>query len=193
MPDDKPSPHEQLPVPLELIQRRIYVIRGHKVMLDADLAELYEVPTKRLNEAVRRNIKRFPADFMFQLSDEEATALRSQIATLETGRGRHSKYAPLAFTEHGATMLSSVLNSDRAIEMGILVVRAFIELRALLATHKDLARKIEQMEAAQRRQAGTLRQHTIILEGLVKDIQRIKHPPITRAIGFLIPRRPKKK
>ena len=102
-----------LPVPLELIERRIYVIRGQKVMLDADLAELYEVETRALNQAVRRNGSRFPGDFMFQLTEREAAALRSRFVTLEKGRGSHSKYAPLAFTEHGVAMLSSVLNSDR--------------------------------------------------------------------------------
>src|SRR5208282_1077678 len=94
----------------EMIERKIYLIRGHKVMIDSDLAELYEVPTKRLNEQVRRNLKSFPSDFMFQLTTEEAESLRSQIATLKTGRGRHRKYLQYVFTEQGVAMLSSVLN-----------------------------------------------------------------------------------
>src|SRR5215467_4712098 len=111
-----PSPADKLPVPAELIDRRIYIVRGRKVMLDADLAELYQVETRVLNQAVRRNLDRFPEDFMFQLTAHEASALRSQIVTLEKGRGRYSKYAPLAFTELGVAMLSSVLNSDRAVQ-----------------------------------------------------------------------------
>lgn len=110
------TPAAQLPVPAQLIERRIYLIRGQKIMLNTDLAELYQVPTKAFNQAVRRNARRFPADFMFQLTEEEATALRSQSVTLEAGRGRHSKYAPLAFTEHGVAMLAAVLNSDRAVQ-----------------------------------------------------------------------------
>jgi peptidoglycan/xylan/chitin deacetylase (PgdA/CDA1 family) len=122
-------------VPVELVARRIYIIRGQRVILDSDLAELYQVETKTLNQAVRRNPDRFPQDYMFQLSGEEATALRSQIVTLEKGRGRYSKYAPLAFTEHGVAMLSSVLKSQRAVQMSILIVRAFVNLRELLATN----------------------------------------------------------
>lgn len=101
---------ESAAIPLEVIARRIYLIRGHRVMLDSHLAELYQVPTKVLNQAVRRNLSRFPEDFMFQLSDEEAASLRSQSVTLDKGRGRHSKYAPLVFTEQGIAMLASVLD-----------------------------------------------------------------------------------
>jgi hypothetical protein len=162
-------------------------------MLDSDLAELYQVPTKALNQAVRRNAHRFPADFMFQLTEEEATALRSQSVTLEAGRGRHSKYAPLAFTEHGVAMLSAVLNSDRAVQfMSILIVRAFVKLRELLATNTDLGRKIEQIEASQKQHARALQEHTSILVSVVQDVQKLKNPPTTRAIGFVL-RSPKKK
>jgi hypothetical protein len=177
--------HSSLPVPLELIERRIYLIRGQRVMLDADLAELYQSPTKAFNQAVRRNANRFPEDFMFQLTEEEASALRSQAVTLESGRGRYSKYAPLAFSEHGVAMLSAVLNSERAVQMSILIVHAFIKLRELLASHKILAEKIEKLERAQK-------QHGSILVAVVQDIQKVKHPPITRAIGFIV-RGPKKK
>ncbi|MGO9257000.1 MAG: ORF6N domain-containing protein [Bryobacteraceae bacterium] len=192
MPKAPSSPAGRLPVPLETIERRIYVIRGQKVMLDSDLAELYQVPTKRLNEAVRRNGNRFPEDFMLQLTAEEAAALRSQIATLDTGRGRYSKYAPLAFTEHGVAMLSSVLNNERAAQMNILIIRAFVKLRELLASNKEMARKIEELEDAQKRTARTQQQHGSILVGVINDIQRLKNPPITRAIGFVY-RSPKKK
>ncbi len=133
-------------VPLERIETRIIVFRGHKVMLDSDLADLYGVSTKRLNEQVRRNIKRFPADFMIQLTDEEANALRSQIATLKPGRGKHRKYLPYAFTEQGVAMLSSVLNSERAIQVNIEIMRAFVRLRAMALSYKELARKVDAME-----------------------------------------------
>jgi hypothetical protein len=133
-------------VPLERIEKRIFVFRGHKVMLDSDLADLYGVSTKRLNEQVRRNIKRFPADFMIQLTDEEANALRSQIATLKPGRGKHRKYLPYAFTEQGVAMLSSILNSERAIRVNIEIVRAFVRLRAMAFSYKELARKVDAME-----------------------------------------------
>lgn len=107
-------------------------------MRDNDLATLYGVPTKRLNEQVRRNTKRFPADFMFQLTQQEAKALKSQFATSKQGRGGR-RYLPLVFTEQGVAMLSSVLNSERAIQVNIAIMRAFVELRAMLTTHKDLS------------------------------------------------------
>jgi hypothetical protein len=123
----------------ESIRGRILLVRGHKVMLDSDLADVYGVAVKRLNEQVKRNRRRFPADFMFQLTAREASVLRSQFATSKTGRGgRRSR--PYAFTEHGAVMLASVLNSVTAIGASILVVRAFVRLRIVLAAHKDLAR-----------------------------------------------------
>jgi len=133
-------------IPVEIIERKIYLIRSQKVMLDSDLAKLYGVQIKRFNEQVRRNLKRFPADFMFQLNKEEADSLRSQIATLKIGRGEHRKYLPYAFTENGVAMLSSVLNSERAIEVNIQIMRTFTKLREMLLTHKDLQRKIEDLE-----------------------------------------------
>ena len=111
-------------IPVEIIERKIYLIRGCQVMLDSDLAELYQVQTKRLNEAVRRNLRRFPADFMFQLNEEELENLRSQIATSNSGHGDSGR--PYAFTEHGVAMLSSVLTSERAVELNILIIRAFV-------------------------------------------------------------------
>ncbi len=133
-------------IPAERIERSILLIRGQKVLLDSDLASLYGVTTKRLNEQVKRNAERFPVDFMFQLNAEEYKALRSQLATLKAGRGQHRKYRPYVFTEHGAIMAANVLNSPRAIEMSVYVVRAFVRLREVLTTHKDLARKLEELE-----------------------------------------------
>lgn len=128
------------------IESKIHLVRGQKVMLDSDLAELYGVTTKRLNEQVRRNADRFPEDFMFSLSSEEFDLLRSHFATLKTGRGQHRKYLPYVFTEHGALMAASVLNSPRAIEVSIFVVRAFVKLREMVASHKDLSQRLDEME-----------------------------------------------
>ena len=132
-------------IPQEVIQQKIFLIRGQKVMLDNDLAELYEVETRALNQAVKRNIKRFPSDFMFQLNQSEAADLsRSQFVILK--RGHNIKYLPYAFTENGVAMLSGVLNSDRAIAVNIQIMRTFTKLRNLLATHKELRMKIEEIE-----------------------------------------------
>jgi hypothetical protein len=128
------------------IESKMFLIRGCKVMLSYHLAELYEVETKVLNQAVKRNIERFPEDFMFQLTEEEAALLRSQIVTLETGRGQHAKYLPYAFTEQGVAMLSSVLRSDRAIQVNIEIMRAFVRLRQMLATNAELSRKLVALE-----------------------------------------------
>ena len=133
-------------VPFERIERAILVVRGQKVILDETLAELYGVPTKRLNEQVKRNRDRFPGDFMFQLSLDERESLRSQIATLKRGRGQHRKYLPYVFTEHGAVMAANVLNSVTAVQASIQVVRAFVRLRQMLASHEELARKLEALE-----------------------------------------------
>jgi len=134
----------EIVVKQEVIERIIYMIRGHKVMLDSDLAELYAVEVKQLKRQVRRNIERFPADFMFQISKEEYESLRCQIGTLK--RGEHSKYLPYAFTEQGVAMLSSVLHSKRAIQVNIAIMRAFVKLREMLTANKDLARKLNAME-----------------------------------------------
>lgn len=132
-------------VPVEWIVKRIFLLRGHKVMLNSDIAILYKVPTYRLNEQVRRNIKRFPPDFMFQLSPEDMGLLRSQIAISKLGRGGR-RYAPLVFTEQGVAMLSTVLNSERAILVNIAIMRAFVKLRELLASHKELAKRLDELE-----------------------------------------------
>lgn len=131
-------------LPAERIQDRIYMVRGQKVMLSFDLAELYAVPVKVLTQAVKRNAERFPADFMFQLTRQEVAHLKSQIVTLESS---HTPRAtPYAFTEQGVAMLSSVLHSPRAVKVNIEIMRAFVKLRQLLATHADLARKLEELE-----------------------------------------------
>lgn len=132
-------------VPSQKIESAILLIRGHRVMLDADIARLYAVTTKRLNEQVKRNRDRFPADFMFQLTLDEAKSLRSQSATSNRPRGGR-RYRPYAFTEHGAIMLASMLNSRRAVEASVYVVRAFVKLREVLSTRKDLARKLAELE-----------------------------------------------
>lgn len=128
----------------ESIEKLIYLIRGERVMLDQDLAELYGVETKALVQAISRNLNRFPSDFMFQLSFQEFSALRSQIVTSKGRGGRRS--IPYAFTEHGVAMLSSVLRSERAVEINIQIIRAFVRLRQLIATHAGLAEKLERLE-----------------------------------------------
>ncbi len=131
-------------VPPQRIEQSILVIRGHKIMLDADLAMLYGVETRALNQAVRRNLQRFPVDFMFQLTPIEAERLRSQTVTSKSRGGR--RYLPYAFTENGVAMLSSILNSDRAIHVNIEIMRVFTRLRRMLASHADLLRRLDEME-----------------------------------------------
>jgi hypothetical protein len=147
MPTKKTTHKRQLPVPVAAIERRIYLVRGEKVMLDADLASLYDVETKTLNRAVRRSIDRFPEDFMFQLTDEEAKSLRYQIGTLKAaGRGQHRKYLPYVFTEQGVAMLSSVLRSRRAVEVNIAIMRAFVNLRRMMLSNEELNRRVNALE-----------------------------------------------
>ena len=166
-------------IPAERLEKAIVQIRGQKVMLGHDLAKLYGVSTKRLNEQVRRNLARFPEDFMFQLTAEEADASRSQIATLK--RGQNIKYLPYAFTEQGVAMLSSVLNSARAIEVNIAIMRAFVRLREVLATHEDLARKLNELE----RKFG---EHDEKFHLVFEAIRQLMAPPSVpekkRRIGF---------
>jgi len=133
-------------VPLERIEQTILLIRGEKVILDSDLATLYQVQVKALNAAVSRNASRFPSDFMFRLTDEEWHSLRFKNSTLKNRRGTHRKYAPNAFTELGVAMLSSVLRSERAIQVNIDIMRTFVQLRRLLETNVELARKLDDLE-----------------------------------------------
>lgn len=132
-------------IPAERIERHILLIREHKVMLDADLAELYEVETKELNLAVRRNFERFPEDFMFQLSEEEFRNLRFHSETSRSWGGR--RYRPYAFIEQGVAMLSTVLRSSRAVQVNVAIMRAFVKLRGMLSSHRELARKFDEMES----------------------------------------------
>lgn len=184
-------------LPLETITQRILVLRGLKVLLDSDLAALYGVPTKRFNEQVKRNLERFPADFMFQLTEEEFAALRSQFATLKTGRGQHRKYLPYVFTEHGAIMASMILNSPRATEVSVYVVRAFVQLREVLTSHRDLAQKLEELENKTEMmsvQHDTFAHNTRVqLKQVFDAIRELMTPPETpkkRAIGFVTPEDP---
>ena len=179
------------PVTLEAIAGRIVVVRGHKVIVDADLAALYGVQTRRLNEQVRRNAGRFPADFMLRLSAEEWTSLRSQFAILKPGRGQHRKYLPLVFTEHGALMAATVLNSPRAVEVSLYVVRAFVRLRETLAAHKDLAAKLRILE--KKTEALALRHDSFAADTrlqlrqvfeAIRELMRAPEPK-RRPIGFV--------
>ena len=159
------------------IEKRIYYIRGHKVMIDTDLAVLYRVPTGAFNQAVRRNMLRFPADFMFQLTADETEILRSQIVISSWG-GR--RYLPFVFTEQGVAMLSSVLKSDRAIQVNIAIMRAFVKLRELLATHRELAQRLEDLEKRFQRHDGQIREVFEAIRALLVA------QPVKRPIGFRV-------
>lgn len=172
-------------VAVDTVASRIVTLRGQRVIVDADLAALYGVETKRLNEQVRRNLERFPADFMFTLEQDEWEALRSQFATLKTGRGQHRKYLPYAFTEHGAIMAATVLNSPRAVEVSIYVVRAFVQLRELLTGHKELAKRLDELETRIERKLTSQDQ---AIAGILDAIRQLMAPPPApkkRPIGFV--------
>ncbi|MDD4178973.1 MAG: ORF6N domain-containing protein [Candidatus Margulisbacteria bacterium] len=174
-------------IPIERIENRIYLIRGTKVMLDKDLATLYGVKTKNLNKGVVRNRKRFPIDFMFQLNKEEYDRLRFQIGTLK--QGQHSKYLPYVFTENGVAMLSSILRSERAIEVNIQIMRAFTHLRQLISSHKELAHKINELEKKHSK-------HEIEITTVFKLLKKLMEPVIVqpkpaKPIGFLADRKDK--
>ena len=171
-------------VPAELIAERIFIVRGHKVILDSDLAALYEVPTKQFNQAVKRNLAKFPTDFMFALTTAEWASLRSQFVTLDTGPGRHRKYLPYVFTEHGAIMAASLLNSPRALEVSVYVVRAFVQLREFLASNKDLARQLKALEKRIEKKLGSQDQ---AIAGIIDTLRQLMSPAnTTRRIGFVI-------
>lgn len=182
-------------LPLEAITLRIVTLRGQRVIVDADLAALYDVPTKRFNEAVKRNLAKFPADFMFTLNDEEFAALRSQSATSNTttsGRGGR-RYAPRVFTEHGALMAATILNSPRAVEVSVYVIRAFVRLRELAATHADLAKRLDELE---NKTEGLAMQHETFsrntrnqLKQVFDALRELMVPPDPpkRPIGFVTP------
>jgi ORF6N domain-containing protein len=163
------------------VESRILILRQEKVILDSDLAELYGVTVKRLNQQVQRNLERFPADFMFQLTAKEDEILRLQIATSSSGHGGR-RYPPYAFTEHGAIMAATVLNSPKAVEMSVFIVRAFVRLRRMLATNRQLATKIDELERK-------LETHDTAIQELIEAIKQLMIPedgPRTR-IGFRLP------
>jgi hypothetical protein len=161
-------------VAIEVVEKKILLIRGQKVILDVDLAELYNVTTKVFNQAVKRNIDRFPKDFMFQLTADEALTIRSQFVTASR---RNIRYLPYALTEHGIIMAASILNSQRAIDASVYVVRAFIKLREMIASHKDLTKKLNELE---KKYDG---QFQIVFEAIRQLIEVEEKPK--RKIGFI--------
>ncbi len=175
---------QSVQVSAEVLENQIHIVRGQRVMLDEDLAKLYDVPTKVFNQAVKRNLERFPDDFSFQLTLQKVTILRSQIATSSLGHGGR-RYLPRAFTEHGVAMLSSVLNSQRAIDVNIEIIRAFVRLRRLLATPGELVAQLQKL-------AETVQLHDeqikVITDVLRKLMEPPPQPPKGR-IGFHVPER----
>lgn len=176
------EPKGHLAVPDEVIMNKILIVRGLKVMIDSDLAELYSVTTKRLNEQVKRNIKRFPEDFMFRLTEEEKEQVVANCDHLK--RLKFSPYLSFVFTEHGAVMLASVLSSDRAIQVNVQIVRAFIRMRELLSTHKEIIQKLEQLQKNDIDQDEKI---TLIFE-YIKQLEEVKQQELEQKsrpkIGF---------
>lgn len=173
-------------IPMERIENKIFLIRGQKVMLDRDLAELYGVETKVLNQAVKRNISRFPEEFMFKLTNKEAKILisqyvisrsRSQIVTLK--RGQNIKYLPYAFTEQGVAMLSSVLNSERAVQINIMIIKTFIRFRRTMIEHQELIDLLQKLGAR-------IDQHDAVIDEILAAIRELMTPVKTEAIGFRV-------
>lgn len=170
-------------VPVERITHSILIVRGQRVLLDSELAALYDVTTKALNQAVKRNAERFPEDFMFRLSRAEAEALNRSQSVTGSQKHRDPRFPPFAFTEHGAIMAATILNSPRAVEMSLYVVRAFVKLRELLASNQELARRLDELEARITRQFAT---HDQAITGILKTIRELMSPPEPkrRGIGF---------
>ncbi|MBC7644582.1 MAG: ORF6N domain-containing protein [Thermoleophilia bacterium] len=172
-------------LPVELIQQRILVIRGHNVMIDVDLAAMYGVETRALVQAVKRNVARFPSDFMFQIDGDEYAILRSQSVISSTWGGRRTP--PYAFTEQGVAMLSSVLRSHRAVAVNIAIMRAFVELRQIFASHVDLVRKVENLELLM---AKTDESRNLEIAQIIEVIKQLMGPPLPtrrRPVGFIAP------
>jgi hypothetical protein len=169
--------------PYRDITRTILILRGHKVLLDEELATLYGVEIRVLVQAVKRNAERFPEDFMLQLTAEEWSALRSQSVTLKAGRGQHRKYLPYAFTEQGVAMLSSVLRSPRAIAVNIQIMRAFVHMREMLGSNRELAKRLDQLEVRLDKKLG---EHDAAIAAILSAIRQLMHPPASkrRPIGF---------
>jgi len=161
----------------EIVMSKIYYIRGHKVMLDEDLAELYEVPTKQLNQQVKRNIERFPGDFMFQLTNQELENLKSQIVTSSWG-GRRK--LPSAFTEHGVLMLSSVLSSRRAIQVNIQIMRVYTKMREMFSTNQEILLKLEQLERQTCQNTGDIQEVFAYIKQLLIPVEQVER----RRIGY---------
>jgi hypothetical protein len=182
-----PTENESRIVPVDYIERRIYRVRQQNVMLDSDLADLYQVATGNLNLAVRRNLARFPTDFMFQMTKEEGSSLLLQSARAKKGRGGR-RTPPYVFTELGVAMLSSVLNSERAVQINILIMRAFVRLRTLLATNEELAKHLDQVESRfikeLSRHDRKLSSHEQAITGIFNTLRELMNPPQVRAIGF---------
>ena len=198
MKDTAPNLMKTALLPIERIENRILLVRGQKIMLDADLAALYSVETRVLNQAVKRNLDRFPADFMFQFSAEEFDNWRSQFVMSKPSAKMGLRRAPFAFTEHGALMAASVLNTPRAVEVSLYVVRAFVRLRETLAAHKNLAAKLEELE--QKTEALALRHDTLAtntraqLRQVFEAIRELMRPPEPkrRPMGFITPEEKKR-
>jgi hypothetical protein len=169
----------QIIIPIALVERKILLIRGQRVMIDSDLAELYGVNTKVLNQAVKRNANRFPEDFMFQLTEEE----KAEVVTIcdHLKKQKYSSFLPYAFREHGAIMLASVLNSPRAVQMSIYVIRAFVRLREVLSTHKELMAKLMELENRIEKHDG----HIQTLFTAIRQLMELPEKP-KREIGFRI-------
>jgi len=179
----KPVTESKALATAENITRVILILRGQRVLLDSELAALYGVETRVLNQAVRRNAERFPEDFRFQLTAKEAAASRSQSVTLKPGRGQNIKFLPYAFTEHGAIMVATILNSSRAVEMSIYVVRAFVQLREFLSSNRELAKRLDRLEARIEKKLTT---HDDTIAAMLTMIRELMHPPAPkrRGIGF---------
>jgi hypothetical protein len=177
------------PLSIGEVAQRIQLLRGQRVVLDTDLAAFYGETTKRFNQQVKRNLERFPSDFMFQLSGEEFAALRLQTATLKTGRGQHRKYLPYAFTEHGAIMAATLLNSPRATALSVYVVRAFVELRGMLQANQTLATKVYQLE----RKVSVHERNIAELVDSMTELLATPPAPTKRPIGFVTPEDKSKK
>jgi hypothetical protein len=167
------------PIPVERVVKSILLIRGQKVLLDSDLATLYDVETKYLVRSFRRNLERFPEDFAFQLAQPEWENLRCQIGTSKSNARGGRRYAPYVFTEQGVAMLSSVLKSKRAVQVNIAIMRAFVELREMLGSHKDLARKLEQMEKKYDAQFK-------VVFDAIRELMKPPETPPKRRIGFIV-------
>lgn len=176
----------QVMLPNEFIANKIYLIRGYKIMIDSDLAEMYGVETRVLKQAVRRNIKRFPDDFMFELTKEENDILRSQFVTLK--RGQHSKYLPFAFTEQGVAMLSSVLNSGRAIMVNIQIIRVFVSMREMLTDTLSLKLDIEDIKKKLQNHDKNIE---LVFKYLDELMEKRENPIPGKQIGYKLPKKEK--